>query len=110
MKILFSVVVLKGIGGIESSLLNLLNNLSESEYDIDLCVIGNYISGVTQIPEHVNVIKGNKIIEYCCAEYSDMRKYMNRYQLVCAAIVKVFKKLVGYQRILKIRPCWKMSI
>ena len=64
MKILFSVVVLKGIGGIESSLLNLLNNLSESEYDIDLCVIGNYISGVTQIPDYVNVIKGNKIIEY----------------------------------------------
>lgn len=101
MKILFSVVVLKGIGGIESSLLNLLNNLRESEYDIDLCVIGNYISGVTQIPEHVNVIKGNKIIEYCCTEYSDMRKYMNKYQLTCAAIVKVFKKLVGYQRILK---------
>ena len=101
MKILFSVVVLKGIGGIESSLLNLLNNLSESEYDIDLCVIGNYISDVTQIPDYVNIIKGNKIIEYCCAEYTDMRKYMNRCQLICAAIVKVLKRLVGYQRILK---------
>lgn len=101
MKILFSVVVLKGIGGIESSLLNLLNNLNGSEYDIDLCVIGNYISEVTQIPEHINIIKGNKIIEYSCTEYSDLKKYLNRYQLVCAAIIKIIKKLVGYRKILK---------
>lgn len=101
MKILFSAVVLKGIGGIESSLLNLLNNLTDPKYDIDLCIIGNYISEMTQIPKHVNIIKGNKIIEYCCAEYADMKKYMNRYQLACAVAVKVFKRLVGYQRILK---------
>lgn len=101
MKILFSVVVLKGIGGIESSLLNLLNNLNAPEYDIDLCIIGNYISEVTQIPKHVNIIKGNRIIEYCCAEYADMKKYMNRYQLACAVTVKVLKRLVGYRRILK---------
>ena len=101
MKILFSVVVLKGIGGIESSLLNLLNNINSSEYEIDLCVIGNYVSEYTQIPEHVNIIEGNKIIEYCCAEYADMKKYMSGCQLVCAAGVKILKKIIGYRRILK---------
>lgn len=101
MKILFSVVVLKGIGGIESSLLNLLNNLNSSEYEVDLCIIGNYISEVTQIPEHVNVVKGNKIIEYCCTEYADLKKYMSVYQLACAAGVKILKRIVGYRRILK---------
>ena len=95
MKILFSVVVLKGIGGIESSLLNLLNNLNSSEYEVDLCIIGNYISEVTQIPEHVNVVKGNKIIEYCCTEYADLKKYMSVYQLACAAGVKILKRIVG---------------
>lgn len=102
MKILFSVVVLKGIGGIESSLLNLLNNLNSPEYDIDICVIGNYISEITQIPKHINIVKGNRIIEYCCTEYADLKKYLNRYQLVCAATVKVIKKLVGYRKILKL--------
>lgn len=101
MKILFSVVVLKGIGGIESSLINLLNNINSPEYEIDLCIIGNYISEDTQIPKHINVIKGNKVVEYCCAEYADMKKYMRRYQLACAVGVKILKKLIGYRRILK---------
>ena len=102
MKILFAVVVLKGIGEIESSLLNLLNNLNIPEYEIDLCIIGNYSSEVTQIPEHVNIVKGNRIVEYCCAEYADMKKYLNKYQLACAGVVKALKRAVGYRKILKL--------
>lgn len=102
MKILFSVVVLKGIGGIESSLINLLNNINSPEYEIDLCIIGNYISEVTEIPKHINVIKGNKVVEFCCVEYADMKKYMSRYQLMCAAGVKILKKIIGYRKILKV--------
>lgn len=101
MKILFSVVVLKGIGGIESSLLNLLNNLKSPEYEIDLCIIGNYTSSVTEIPDHVNIVAGNRIIEYCCAEYEDMKKYLSKKQLLCAAAIKILKRILGYRKILK---------
>lgn len=103
MRILFSVVVLKGIGGIESSLLNILNNLSrDGDYDIDLCVVGNYISPTTKIPESVNIVKGNRILEYACTEFKDLRKYLSKVQLLSVVLVKGIKKIVGYKRMLDI--------
>lgn len=101
-KILFSVLVLKGIGGIESSLLNLINNLPETEYAIDLCIMGNYRSENTKIPDKVRVIKGNRILEFCCTEFSDLKKYIPKYLLPIVAIVKVLKSRIGYRPILKL--------
>lgn len=93
MKILFSVVVLKGIGGIESSLLNILNNLCcDTGYVIDLCVIGNYISPTTVIPGNVHVIQGNRILEYACSELKDLKKNKSRPQIIMAVLVKCLKK------------------
>ena len=89
MKILFSVVVLKGIGGIESSLLNILNNLCcDTEYVIDLCVIGKYISPTTVIPENVHIIQGNRILEYACSELKDLKKDKSKTEIIMAVIVK----------------------
>ena len=101
MKILFSVVVLKGIGGIESSLLNILNNLCcDTEYVIDLCVIGNYISPTTVIPENVHIIQGNRILEYACSELKDLKKDKSKTEIIMAVLVKCLKKAIGYKRIL----------
>lgn len=101
MKILFSVVVLKGIGGIESSLLNILNNLCyDVEYSIDLCVIGNYISPTTVIPENVHIIQGNRVLEYACSELKDLKKDKSRSQIMMAILVKCLKRVIGYKGIL----------
>ena len=101
MRILFSVVVLKGIGGIESSLLNILNNLCcDGGYSIDLCVIGNYISPTTVIPGDVHVIQGNRILEYACAELKDLKKIKSKPQIILAILVKSLKRVIGYKRVL----------
>lgn len=100
MKILFVVNILKGIGGIESSLLNLLNTLDSSKYDIYLCVMGNYISDTTQIPENVKIIKGNKFIEYACAEYKDLVNRVSNIEKIILILIKMIKKLIGYRAIL----------
>lgn len=101
MKILFSVVVLKGIGGIESSLLNILNNLCcDGGYSIDLCVIGNYISPTTVIPGNVHVIQGNRILEYACSELKDLKKIKSKPQIILAILVKSLKRVISYKRIL----------
>lgn len=100
MRILFVVTVLKGIGGIETSLINLLNNLKGSSYDIHLCVLGNYISKDTNIPENVNIEKGNKIIKFCCSEYKDISQELNIFDKIVLIIVKIIKRIVGYRAIL----------
>ena len=101
MKILFSVVVLKGIGGIESSLLNILNNLCcDGGYSIDLCVIGNYISPTTVIPGDVHIIQGNRILEYACSELKDLKKIKSKPQIILAILVKSLKRVIGYKRVL----------
>lgn len=107
MNILFSVVVLKGIGGIESSLLNIINNLCcKEEYTIDLCVIGNYISTSTKISENINIVRGNRILEYACTEYKDLKQYLSKPQLMLAIFVKIIKKVFGYKKILNISLKW----
>lgn len=100
MKVLFVVNVLKGIGGIESSLLNLLDNLDPTKYEIDLCIMGNYISDTTKIPKNVKIKRGNKIIEYCCTEYKDIANRASGIEKVVISITKVIKRLIGYRPIL----------
>ncbi|MDH2362479.1 glycosyltransferase [Priestia megaterium] len=100
MKILFVVSVLKGIGGIESSLINLLNNLKDTQHELSICVIGDYISPSTEIPSNVKVIKGNKIIKYCCVEYKDLSMSLSRIELLGAAFIKILKRLIGFRPIL----------
>ncbi|WP_411334064.1 glycosyltransferase [Metabacillus indicus] len=100
MKILFVVGVLKGIGGIESSLLNLINNLRDTNNKVYICVLGNYISPSTQIPSHVKIIKGNKIIEYCLMGYKDLAAKLSRTEMAGVILIKTIKKLIGYRPIL----------
>lgn len=49
------------IGGISTSILNLLNEI-HGEYDITLCTTENYISPHVTIPADVHILKGSSII------------------------------------------------
>lgn len=99
-RVLFAVVVLRGIGGIESSLLNLLNNLNPEEYDVDLCIIGKYVSDTTKIPNHINIIQGSQILQYCCVPVSELKGRLFPHEIVALFITKVIKRIIGYKNIL----------
>jgi len=101
MKILFSVVVLKGIGGTETSLMNLISEIS-SEHSIDLYVLGSYISSTTKIPSNVNVFYVNKLIGYCCVEYKLINKNKTIVEKSIIVLTKLLKRIIGYRRILRI--------
>lgn len=102
MKIIIVLPFLSGIGGIQSSLLNLLNNIQLSQNEVSICVFGNYISDSTIIPAGIKIIKGPRLLEYslrgiasACKSYS----WLERMQCV---FVKIVKKIVGYKKIMNI--------
>lgn len=95
-KVLFVVPVMNGIGGIQSSLINLMSNLG-SEYDVYLCVLGNYIDKKTPIPNSVKMIKGSKILEYAYVDYGkqkDKYGFFGKTMFIC---IKIIKKMLGLQ-------------
>lgn len=99
-RVLFAVVVLRGSGGIESSLLNLLNNLNPEEYDVDLCIIGKYVSDTTKMPNYINIIQGNQILQYCCVPVSELKGRLLPREIVALFITKAVKRIIGYKNIL----------
>ena len=76
MKILITTIHMSGIGGIETSLMNLLEKI-HTLHAVDLCVLANYISPKTKIPEDVKLISGPKMLEYVCMDYSHMKEKYN---------------------------------
>lgn len=50
------------VGGIQSSMLNMINSLKD-DYDIDLCVFNNAGQLKDRLPEGINVIKTNKLLQ-----------------------------------------------
>lgn len=99
MKILITAIQLTGIGGIESSLTNLISNVKDM-YDIDLCVIGNYISPKTKISDNVKVIKGSKIFEYVCMDYEKRKKDYNIFEKIQIVLCKLYRHKVGMKKVL----------
>ncbi len=60
-KVFISLQKIIDIGGISTSILNLLNEI-HGEYDITLCTTENYISPHVKIPADVHILKGSSII------------------------------------------------
>lgn len=90
------VLHLPGIGGIQSSLCNLINEINDA-YEIDLCVLGNRITNESRIPDSVGVIHGSKIIEYCISNYHSVISSMSLIQKIVLFVVKVAKRILGYK-------------
>ena len=101
MRILITAIQLTGIGGIESSLVNLLSNISD-KYEIDLCVVGNYISKKTNIPANVRIVKGSKFMEYVCADYKVRKKDFKLFEKPFVIASKMLRHKIGMKRIVEI--------
>lgn len=95
-KVLFVVPIMGGIGGIQSSLINLMDNLGD-EYDISLCVIGNHIDIKTKIPENVKIIQGSKLLEYAYLDYGKQKENYGVFGKMAFALTKVIKRTMGLQ-------------
>ncbi len=67
-KILFAVKNMN-VGGVEKSLLSLLNTIDQEQYEVDLLLLENYGGFVSQIPEWVNII--------ICEEYEKISSDVN---------------------------------
>ncbi|MFP3664203.1 glycosyltransferase [Priestia sp. SIMBA_032] len=100
-KIIFVVPIMRGIGGIETSLLNILSNIDYSKYEVDLCVFANYIAFPEKIPSQVNIIKGNKLLEYCYIPYVDLKENLGLFEKLKMLFAKGIKKVFGFQTVIK---------
>lgn len=74
MKILISCFTIRDIGGISTSVLNLLNGIHD-KYDVSLCVLSNEISPNIHIPNDVRIIRGSDIFQDAFGKRSTFRKY-----------------------------------
>ena len=74
MKVLISCFTIRDIGGISTSVLNLLNGIHD-KYDVSLCVLSNEISPNVHIPKDVQLIPGSDIFQDAFGERSAFRKY-----------------------------------
>ncbi len=100
MKLLFVLPLMSGTGGIQASLLNLLNELGPDSHEVSICVFGNYISPDTQLPSWVTVVPGPRALEYCLADFGSASRRYPRRALPLLVGHKILRRLVGYRRVL----------
>lgn len=74
MKILISCFTIRDIGGISTSVLNLLNGIHD-KYDVSLCVLSNAITPNIHIPDDVRLIPGSDIYQDSFGAKSTFKKY-----------------------------------
>ena len=76
------------MGGITKVLSNLLQNLDEKKYNIDLLVLHYYEDMCIQIPKNVKLIKGNEYFSYVdvsikkILKEKDLKQFFNKVSLV----------------------------
>ncbi|HET7724100.1 MAG TPA: glycosyltransferase, partial [Propionibacteriaceae bacterium] len=100
MKLLFVLPLMSGTGGIQASLLNLLNEVGPEPHEVTLCVFGNYVSPDTPLPAWVRVVPGPRVLEYCLADFASARARYSWHELPVLAATKVIRRLLGYRRVL----------
>ena len=76
------------MGGITKVLANLLQNLDEKKYNVDLLVLHYYEDMYIQIPKRVRIIKGNQYFSYVdvsikkILKEKDLKKFFKKLSLV----------------------------
>ena len=97
MIIFLSVVLMKDIGGISTSTVNLLSEIT-NEHELTLCVLGDYISTDLNIPENVKIIKGSSILRDC---YCDKMMLSNQtiLQKIVRSARRIARRIVGTEKI-----------
>lgn len=99
MKIIFVTTILNGIGGIQSSLINLMSNIIhvDDSIEITLCVLSDRIDTLDRIPSSVHRVPG--IFDYeCCIQ--NFKELINREHSVRRRMkivkYKILNKLFGF--------------
>ena len=95
------------VGGITSSLINLINYLNENhpnELDIDLFTFSS-LKQANNIPENMNLMHGNKFLELSATSFFDVLKSKNIANIFIRIILMLYVRMVGseafYDKILK---------
>lgn len=90
-KILFVMYSLNN-GGAERSLVNLLSEIDPKRYEIDLFLFAPEGMFLPQVPQYVNVIKGNKILELLYSQNTKMSIRSSStiiYKIMATAITRI---------------------
>lgn len=98
-KILFVISTIRNIGGIKTSLMNLLNNIDLNKYEVSLCVLSNNLSDTAIIPQKIKVVKSPKVIEI--AKTRLIRENFKNNSLILnfqLLLVKFLVKVLGLNR------------
>lgn len=101
MKVLFVLPLMTGIGGIQASLVNLIRALPRKDYDVSVCVLGNWVAPSNPLPAGVDVIRGPRILEYCLSDFRSLIRRSPR-RALAVFLVKVLQRMIGFRRILRL--------
>jgi glycosyltransferase involved in cell wall biosynthesis len=99
-KIIFVVPMLGGIGGIETSLINILSNIDYDKYQVDLCVFAKYIAFPERIPDKVNIVEGCEELEFCFVPKKTLKGKLPFTKYIKMLVVKSVKKIFGLKAII----------
>ncbi len=80
------------VGGIQSSMLNLINAIKD-DYDVDVCVFCNEGQLKNRLPEGINVIKTNKLLQLHGMSVGEAKKtgfLMYMFRLFLGAFDRIF--------------------
>ena len=92
-KIFISLQKIIDIGGISTSVLNLLNEI-HGEYDITLCTTENYISPHVNIPTDVHILNGSSIIGDSI-NYRTLLSEQNIVRKLWRMLVRLMRRILG---------------
>lgn len=104
MKLIFVTTILNGIGGIQSSLLNLIENLVQVNPDVEisLCVLSNQIETFDRISSGVTVVAGVDEYLYCIQNSQTLLRHTKKINKKIRVLGhKTLMKLIGFDRVLQ---------
>ena len=86
------------VGGIQTSLLNLLSKISkESEYDVDLFVFGRG-AFLSQIPKNISVIYGDKLLSLAATPFGEVKKSKKFFDILTRLFLTAYVRLTGSEK------------
>ncbi len=92
------------MGGVTKVIENLLKNIDETKYNIDLLVLHYYEDMKVEIPSYVNIMTGNEYYSYVdesirrILKEKDIKKFLNKLKLVIAMKTGKVKKIITNSR------------
>lgn len=95
MKILFAVTSVVDIGGISTSLSNLLSAIA-ADNNITVCALNNYISPNKYIPLSVSIVPGSEFLEDCFIN-RNLMNHQNMLRKVARMFRRSFRVVFGRQ-------------